>query len=51
MLFNDNSARRAMEEECEKLVGELQVERARLADVFRRAPTLLAVLPPPAPKS
>jgi signal transduction histidine kinase len=44
MLFNDISARRAMEEEREKLLGELQLERARLADVFRQAPTFLAVL-------
>jgi signal transduction histidine kinase len=44
MLFNDISARRAMEGEREKLLGELQLERARLADVFRQAPTFLAVL-------
>ena len=44
MLFNDISARRAMEDDREKLLGELQLERARLADVFRQAPTFLAVL-------
>jgi signal transduction histidine kinase len=44
MLFTDVSARRAMEQERETLVGELQLERARLADVFRQAPTFLAVL-------
>ena len=44
MLFADVTARRAMEREREKLVSELGVERARLADVFRQAPAFLAVL-------
>jgi len=44
MLFTDVSARRAMERERETLLGELQVERARLEDVFRQAPTFLAVM-------
>ncbi|HYW12379.1 MAG TPA: ATP-binding protein [Longimicrobium sp.] len=44
MLFTDVSTRRAMEQEREKLLGELEVEQARLEDVFRQAPTFLAVL-------
>ena len=44
MLFTDITARRAMEGEREKLLAELQVEQARLEDVFRQAPTFLAVL-------
>ncbi|HEX6369913.1 MAG TPA: ATP-binding protein [Longimicrobium sp.] len=44
MLFTDITARRAIEREREELLGELQVERVRLADVFRRAPAFLAVL-------
>ncbi|HEY0016341.1 MAG TPA: ATP-binding protein [Longimicrobium sp.] len=44
MLSTDISARRAMERERETLLGELQVERARLEDVFRQAPTFIAVL-------
>jgi signal transduction histidine kinase len=44
MLFTNITARRAMEQERERLLGELQVERARLEDVFRQALTFIAVL-------
>ena len=44
VLFKDVSATRAATTERERLVRELQVERARLAEVFRQAPTFLAVL-------
>ena len=44
VLFKDVSAARAAAAERERLLGALAVERARLAEVFRQAPTFLAVL-------
>ncbi|HSJ15013.1 MAG TPA: PAS domain-containing protein [Longimicrobiales bacterium] len=44
VLFKDVSAERAAAEERERLLHELALERARLAEVFRQAPTFLAVL-------
>ncbi|HET7456467.1 MAG TPA: PAS domain-containing protein [Gemmatimonadaceae bacterium] len=43
-VFTDITARVQAERERERLVRELEVERSRLADVFRQAPTFLAVL-------
>jgi PAS domain S-box-containing protein len=39
--FRDIGARKAAEEERERLLRALEVERARLADVFRRAPSFI----------
>ena len=39
--FRDIGARKAAEAERERLVHALQVERARLGDVFRRAPSFI----------
>jgi PAS domain S-box-containing protein len=44
ILFTDISAAKAAERERERLVAALEVERARLADVFRQAPAFLAVV-------
>jgi PAS domain S-box-containing protein len=44
ILFKDISAAKAAEREREQLLAALEVERARLAEVFRRAPSFLAVL-------
>ena len=44
VLFKDVSEARAAAAERERLLGALQVERARLAEVFRLAPSFLAVL-------
>ena len=37
-------ARRTLEEQRDELIDELEIERARLAEVFRQAPAFLAVL-------
>ena len=42
-VLDDVSARAQAERERERLVRALEVERARLADIFRQAPTFLAV--------
>jgi PAS domain S-box-containing protein len=44
VLFNDITKERAARAERERLLRELEVERARLAYVFQRAPSFLAVL-------
>jgi PAS domain S-box-containing protein len=44
VLFNDVTANRAGEMERERLIRQLDVERSRLADVFRQAPVAVAVL-------
>ena len=44
LLFTDVSAQRAAARERERLLRELEVERARLAFIFQRAPSFLAVL-------
>ena len=44
LLFKDVSAAKAADRERDRLVHALEVERARLAYVFRQAPTFLAVL-------
>jgi PAS domain S-box-containing protein len=44
VLFSDITARKAAEQEREQLLQQLRVEQARLADVFRRAPAVLAVM-------
>ncbi len=44
MLFTDITEARAAERERDRLLTALEVERARLADVFRQAPAFLAVL-------
>ncbi len=44
ILFKDVTAARAASREREALVEELEFERTRLAEVFRVAPTFLAVL-------
>jgi signal transduction histidine kinase len=44
LLFTDVSAQRAAERERERLLRELELERARLAYVFQRAPSFLAIL-------
>jgi PAS domain S-box-containing protein len=41
--FRDIGARKAAEQERERLVHALEVERARLSDVFRRAPSFIVV--------
>ena len=44
VVCQETTQRVRAEEELGRLLDVLQVERARLADVFRRAPTFLAVL-------
>jgi PAS domain S-box-containing protein len=44
VLFTDVTAAKAAERERERLLRALEVERARLAYVFQRAPAFLAVL-------
>ena len=44
LLFTDVSAQRAAEIERERLVAELELERARFEDVLRQAPAFLAVM-------
>ena len=44
LVFNDVSAARAAAAERDRLLGALEVERARLAYVFEQAPAFLAVL-------
>jgi PAS domain S-box-containing protein len=44
VLFKDVTAARAAAAERERLLGELQVERSRLAEVFRQSPAFLAIL-------
>ena len=44
LLFTDISAARAAERERERLLGELRLERSRLAYIFQQAPAFLAVL-------
>ena len=44
VLFTDVSAARIAEREREQLLRALEVERARLEEVFRRAPSFIAVL-------
>jgi PAS domain S-box-containing protein len=44
VLFTDITAAKAAERERERLLRALEVERARLAYVFQRAPAFLAVL-------
>ena len=44
VLFNDATAAHAADGERERLLRELEVERARLSYVFQHAPTFLAVL-------
>ena len=44
ILFTDISEAKAAEHERELLLRALEVERSRLADVFRQAPAFLAVL-------
>ena len=44
VFFTDVSAAHALEREREQLVRALKVERARLEEVFRRAPSFIAVL-------
>ena len=44
VLFRDVSQAKAAELERERLLAALEVERARLVEVFRQAPTFLAVL-------
>ncbi|MEO6525478.1 MAG: PAS domain-containing protein [Gemmatimonadaceae bacterium] len=44
ILFTDVTAAKALELERERLIRELDLERARLADVFRQAPVAVAVL-------
>jgi PAS domain S-box-containing protein len=44
MLFTDVTAAMEGEQQRERLIRELDVERARLADVFRQAPVAVAVL-------
>ena len=41
ILFNDITAARTAEQERERLLGALQVERSRLAQVFQRAPSFI----------
>jgi PAS domain S-box-containing protein len=43
LLFKDVSARVAAERERERLMAALEVERARLREVFRSAPTFIVV--------
>jgi PAS domain S-box-containing protein len=43
-IFHDVSAERRMVAERERLVAALEVERARLADVFRQAPAFIGVV-------
>ncbi len=44
LLFRDVTAARSAAADRERLLGELQVERSRLAEVFRQAPSFLAVV-------
>jgi len=44
VLFKDVTAARIADRERERLMGELRVERERLAEVFRQAPSFLAVM-------
>jgi signal transduction histidine kinase len=44
ILFKDVSAAKAAERERERLLGALEVERARLEEVFRRAPSFIVAL-------
>jgi PAS domain S-box-containing protein len=44
MLFTDVTSAMEGEQQRERLIRELDVERARLADVFRQAPVAVAVL-------
>ena len=44
LLFKDISAARAAEQERQRLTGALEVERARLRQVFEQAPVAVAVL-------
>jgi PAS domain S-box-containing protein len=44
VLFKDVTAARAAEADRERLIRELDRERNRLAEVFRQAPTFLAIL-------
>jgi signal transduction histidine kinase len=44
VLFKDVTRAKESEREREQLVVELEVERARLVEVFRQAPTFMAVL-------
>ena len=44
VLFRDMSAAKSAQRERERLLAELQLERARLAELFRKAPSFLAVL-------
>ena len=44
MFFTDITAAMEGEQERDRLIRELDVERARLADVFRQAPVAVAVL-------
>ena len=44
VLFKDVTAERAAASERERLVGALEVERARLAEVFQRAPSFIVAL-------
>ncbi len=44
VLFTDVSAAHAAEREGEQLRRALELERARLAEIFRRAPSFIAVL-------
>jgi signal transduction histidine kinase len=43
-IFHDVTAERRMQAERERLVAALEVERTRLAEVFRQAPAFIAVL-------
>ncbi len=44
LLFRDITAERRSSAERERLLADLELERNRLAEVFRQAPTFLAVL-------
>jgi signal transduction histidine kinase len=47
LLFTDVSAAHAAKRERERLLGELELERERLRQVFRRAPSFVAMLSGP----
>ena len=44
ILFTDITDRKRADEERERLLREVEVERGRLADVFQRAPSFMCVL-------
>ena len=47
VLFSDITARRGIEAERERWLREVEAERSRLAEVFRHAPSFMAVLSGP----